>query len=178
MAAQSLPDLWIDVLVENGDWKAALPDHEQIVRHAVESTVAVAAYREDEDESPWEISVVLNDDAHVRVLNRDWRGQDKPTNVLSFPSPSDDLPEGAPMMLGDIVVALETTVREAQEQDKPVREHFCHLVVHGMLHLLGFDHETDAEADEMEPLEIEILAGLGIASPYPDRDELIDKGAL
>ena len=165
-----LPDLWIDVSVEGGDWNAALPDHRKLTERVIQAAVAKAAVCEDEDESQWEISVLLTDDAQVRSLNRDWRGQDKATNVLSFGAPpADDLPEGVPMMLGDIAVALETTRREAEEMGKPLADHFSHLMVHGMLHLLGFDHETEAQADEMEPLEIEILSGLNIENPYPDR---------
>ncbi|MEG3617052.1 rRNA maturation RNase YbeY [Magnetovibrio sp. PR-2] len=164
-----LPNLWIDISLENGDWKTALPDHPAIIERAINACVAKAAECEDEDEAEWEISVLLTDDGAVQALNRDWRGQDKPTNVLSFPASADDLPMGAPMMLGDIAIAFETVTQEAQELDKPLSDHFCHLVVHGMLHLLGFDHVSDAQADEMEPLEIEILDGLGVKSPYPDR---------
>lgn len=164
-----LPNLWIDINVEKGDWEAALPDYQAIVERAINACVATAAECEDEDEAEWEISVLLTDDAAVQALNRDWRGKDKPTNVLSFPASADDLPMGAPMMLGDIAMAFETVVKEAEDLGKPLSDHFCHLVVHGMLHLLGFDHISDAQADEMEPLEIEILDGLGIKSPYPDR---------
>ena len=164
-----LPNLWIDINVEKGNWETALPDYQAIVERAINACVATAAECEDEDEAEWEISVLLTDDDAVQVLNRDWRGKDKPTNVLSFPASADDLPMGAPMMLGDIAMAFETVVREAEELNKPLSDHFCHLVVHGMLHLLGYDHISDEEADEMEPLEIEILEGLGISSPYPDR---------
>ncbi len=127
-----------------------------------------------------EASIVLADDAFVRGLNRDYRGRDEPTNVLSFPAsqPDDDLavaPPGAPRLLGDIVVAYETTAGEANRQGKTLGDHLCHLVVHGMLHLLGHDHQTPAVADAMERLEIEILAGLDIANPYEDGGE--DGGA-
>ena len=164
-----LPNLWIDINVEKGDWEAALPDYQATVERAINACVATAAECEDEDEAEWEISVLLTDDGAVQALNRDWRGKDKPTNVLSFPASADDLPMGAPMMLGDIALGFETVVKEAEDLGKPLSDHFCHLVVHGMLHLLGFDHISDAQADEMEPLEIEILDGLGIKSPYPDR---------
>ena len=106
--------------------------------------------------------VVLADDACVRDLNREWRKQDKATNVLSFPSAGPARAE----TLGDIVLALETLEREAAEAALPFAHHLQHLVVHGLLHLLGFDHETDAQAREMEAIEIEVLAGLGVASPY------------
>ncbi|MEP9354576.1 rRNA maturation RNase YbeY [Xanthobacter sp. KR7-65] len=115
---------------------------------------------------PCEVAITLTDDARIRVLNRDWRGMDKPTNVLSFPQP--DLPEGAdaPQPLGDIIVALQTLAAEAAAEGKAAENHLAHLVVHGTLHLMGYDHIEDHEAEEMEALEREILAGLGIADPY------------
>ena len=99
------------------------------------------------------------------ALNRDWRGIDKPTNVLSFPVRRRK-PDGLPALLGDVIVAYETLAREASEENKPFLHHLAHLAVHGFLHLLGYDHETDSEAEAMEGLEREILARLGIADPY------------
>lgn len=115
-----------------------------------------------------ELSIVLADDAAQQQLNRDWRGIDRPTNVLSFPSwrPDAPAPPGAPLLLGDIVLAFETVAREAEEQQKPIADHLSHLVVHGVLHLLGYDHRTDGEASVMEALETSILASLGVADPY------------
>ena len=110
--------------------------------------------------------MVLSDDSAVRALNRDHRGKDAPTNVLSFP-PALVPPAGA-RPLGDVILAYETVRREALEQGKAAADHLRHLVVHGVLHLSGYDHETEAEAEEMEQLEREILAGLGIADPYAD----------
>lgn len=107
-----------------------------------------------------EVSVVLADDNFVQGLNREYRGKDKPTNVLSFPQD--------PPMLGDIVLAFETIEREASEQNKDFAAHLTHLLVHGVLHLLGYDHEDDQEASEMEGLEIEILQKMGINNPYED----------
>jgi probable rRNA maturation factor len=160
--------LGVDITIEAGDWAKALPEASRLSKRAVKAVCAAL-----EGVPEWaEVSVLLTDDAHQRVLNRDWRGKDKATNVLSFPGDfSDETPPGAPVLLGDIAVAFETTQAEAQDQQKSLADHFCHLVVHGMLHLLGFDHVKQADANEMEPLEIEILEGLGIASPYPDRDE-------
>ncbi|WP_292542063.1 rRNA maturation RNase YbeY, partial [Mesorhizobium sp.] len=111
-------------------------------------------------------SIVFSDDAHIRTLNAGWRGKDKPTNVLSFPA--FPFPKGAPLppMLGDIVLAAETVAREAALEDKPLANHITHLVIHGLLHLLGHDHETDAEAEEMEAIERAALARLAIPDPY------------
>lgn len=121
---------------------------------------------------PAEVSIVLADDVFVQDLNRQYRGRDKATNVLSFPAtPGDGEHEppvlsAAPRMLGDVILAFETIAAEAAEQDKTLADHLCHLVVHGMLHLLGYDHEQDEAADKMEALEIRILSGLDIDDPY------------
>jgi probable rRNA maturation factor len=115
-----------------------------------------------------EVSVNLSDDKGVQELNRDYRGKDKPTNVLSFEQYDPDMPSlpGEAIMLGDIVLAYETIEREAKEQEKSFADHFTHLLVHGTLHLLGYDHIDDEEAEEMEALEIKILAGFHIENPY------------
>lgn len=116
----------------------------------------------------FEISLVLANDAKVQALNRDYRGQDKPTNVLSFaleadqPGPIDN----TILPLGDIILARETVVREARIQGKEILAHFSHLIVHGLLHLCGMDHQTADEASEMEALERTILAELGLPDPY------------
>ena len=107
-----------------------------------------------------ELSVVLADDARVRELNRDFRGKDRPTNVLSFPMPEDS------GLLGDVVFALETLTREAAAQGKTFADHFAHLLVHGVLHLHGLDHVDDADATDMEAREVRALATLGIDNPY------------
>ncbi len=112
-----------------------------------------------------EVSLHLADDSHVRALNAQWRGIDKPTNVLSFPAADPKRLAAAPM-LGDIVLAYETLAREAAEQGLSLEAHFLHLTVHGFLHLAGFDHQTVKQARQMEGLETEILAGLGIGDPY------------
>ncbi len=119
-----------------------------------------------EVEGPSELSVVLADDESQQVLNRDWRGIDKSTNVLSFPQLEPFGPVSG--IVGDIVLARETLVREAEELGKSFEDHFTHLVVHGFLHLLGYDHEADDEAEAMEALETRILAALGVADPYGD----------
>lgn len=119
-----------------------------------------------------ELSVVLCNDEFIRTLNRDYRGKDKPTNVLSFPQFdfAGDERLSDPVPLGDLVLAYETIAREAQEQNKSFQSHFTHLVVHGTLHLLGYDHEETDEADEMEAIEIIALKKLGIENPYSDID--------
>lgn len=113
-----------------------------------------------------ELSLVLADDESQQVLNRDWRGIDKPTNVLSFPQLEPFAPVSG--LVGDIVLARQTLVREAEEQGKSFEDHYTHLVVHGFLHLLGYDHETEDEAQAMESLETRILAALEIADPYAE----------
>jgi probable rRNA maturation factor len=112
-----------------------------------------------------EISVTFCDDAAIRTLNAQWRGKDQPTNVLSFPTPG---ALAAKPLLGDIVIAYETVAREAEEQGKSLRDHTAHMVVHGFLHLIGYDHETAAEAEAMEALERKIAAAQGFPDPYAD----------
>lgn len=148
----------VDIAIESPAWEAfgaAAP----VAEAAIAATLRHAGV-DLPDET--EISLLLSDDAFIRTLNRQWRGQDKPTNVLSFPAAEGfDCP-----VLGDIAIAYETTAREAAEEGKDFAAHFSHLVVHGLLHLLGHDHEEDAEAEGMEDLERAILAELGIEDPY------------
>ena len=141
----------IEVEVEADAW-TALPEVEAIVSRAAEA--ALGAVEGD-------LVVLLTDDAAVRELNVRFRGKDRSTNVLSFPAP-----ENASPHLGDIVLAHGVCAEEAKAQGKSLADHLSHLVVHGVLHLLGRDHEYDAEAEEMEAEEREILAGLGVADPY------------
>lgn len=150
----------IDIFVEAGDWPA-----EAELTRLVDRAVA-AAFAETGAAGVSELSVVFSDDAHIRTLNAEWRGKDKPTNVLSFPA--FPFPKGGklPPMLGDIVLASETVASEAALEDKPLENHITHLVIHGLLHLLGHDHETDAEAEEMEAIERAALARLAIPDPY------------
>ena len=114
------------------------------------------------------VAVVVDDDERIRTLNRLWRGLDKPTNVLSFPSP--DTQPGATRTLGDIAISYETAAREAAAEDKSLADHVAHLSVHGFLHLLGYDHESDDDAEEMEGLERAILARIGVSDPYVARE--------
>jgi probable rRNA maturation factor len=112
-----------------------------------------------------EVSLLFCDDGRIQELNRDWRGLDKPTNVLSFPAAPEDRLASAPL-LGDIAIAFETVTKEARDEDKTLSDHASHMIVHGFLHLLGYDHENEEEAEEMEDLERRALARLGIADPY------------
>jgi probable rRNA maturation factor len=148
----------IEVEVEADAWTAALPEAEAVALRAAEAALAGA-------EQTGDLVVLLTGDAEVHALNRDHRGQDKPTNVLSFPA----APSAAPH-LGDVALAFETCAREAAEQGKSLEQHLQHLVAHGVLHLLGWDHMTEAEAQAMEDRERVILAGLGAPDPYRDRD--------
>lgn len=155
-----------DVLVDAECWQQQA-DSEAVVRRAIEAAAEAAG----DEAADAGLSVMLTDDAAVRTLNRDFRGIDKPTNVLSFPaSPMPGAPPDALKQLGDIAIAYETTQREAADEGKPFAHHLSHLAVHGFLHLIGYDHETDAEAEEMESLERDILATLGIPDPYPPAD--------
>ena len=148
----------VDIAVTSNLWGGA-PKAEAVVLSSIH---ACSATFEDPDGDA-EVSVVLCDDAEIRRLNKQWRGKDKATNVLSFPPPPGP---GADRHRGDIVIAFETVAREAVEERKPFDAHLAHMVVHGYLHLAGYDHESDPEAEEMEQLEREILSTLGIADPY------------
>lgn len=148
----------IEILIEEEGWNRAISGLRLLTEKTLHQTLAHLNL-----DTPFEISVVLSNDASIQVLNKIYRGKDKPTNVLSFPQ--DD-----PVLLGDIILALETLQREADEQQKPLEGHFQHLLVHGLLHLLGHDHETDEEAAEMEGLEIKICKTLGLPSPYETDD--------
>jgi probable rRNA maturation factor len=152
----------IDIAEPCALWRARLTDIEGLCRGAARAALAGTGG----PPGAAELSIVLGDDALVHVLNRQWRGEDKPTNVLSFPQRTAALPADAPRLLGDIVLAFETVAAEATAQGKPLAHHLCHLVVHGVLHLLGFDHEAAGEAERMEALEIAVLSGLGVPDPY------------
>lgn len=155
--------LSVDVLVQSQQW-SALEGVESLVERAAAAALARGGVQV---LNGAELSVALSDDAAVRQLNAQWRGLDKPTNVLSFPAAEADELADAPHV-GDIVLAFETVAREARDDGKTLADHTSHLVIHGLLHLLGFDHETDAEADAMEAIEIAALSDLGIADPYAD----------
>jgi probable rRNA maturation factor len=142
----------IDIQIQSPLW-ADQPDAERSVGRAIAAVAALVP-------ASGEISVLLTDDAEIRKHNRLWRGVDKPTNVLSFPAAK----SGA--LLGDIAIAYETLAREAAAEHKPFLDHLAHLTVHGFLHLVGYDHQTDSQADAMEGLERVALSRLNIADPY------------
>jgi probable rRNA maturation factor len=150
----------VDVLVLDERW-AEIGDAEAIARLSVEAALSVLAEAPSGDV---EVSVALADDATVQALNRDWRSKDYPTNVLSFPAPSTRI--AGPRPLGDIALAYETVARESRDENKLFAHHAVHLLVHGTLHLLGYDHECDSDAAVMEALEVEALARVGVADPY------------
>lgn len=163
------PEITIAVTLASAGWRAELPQAARVARQAALAALAGAPWPGPRS-GPAEVGVVLADDATLRRLNRDFRGRDAPTNVLSFPS--GDMaggPEPGPRLLGDVVLALETARHEAAAQGKSLADHLSHLVVHGVLHLLGHDHESEPEAERMERLEAAILSRLGIADPYAAR---------
>lgn len=158
--------LQIDILRQNGDWDT-LDDVEGLIRTAVEA--ALQPSPDSVAGQVTEISILLENDAALQALNKQWRNKDKPTNVLSFPAPP--LPAAMRAMqaerhLGDIALSFDTLSAEASTENKTLSDHLQHLVVHGMLHLQGHDHQTPDDADEMEDLERRILADLGIGDPY------------
>ncbi|MEQ8709532.1 MAG: rRNA maturation RNase YbeY [Rhodospirillales bacterium] len=154
-----------DILVRIDDdhWTELSGDPESLCQTAARAALA-AAGRDDEVE----VSILLTSDAQVQQLNRDYRHQDKPTNVLSFATDDDDrrIPQGEALPLGDIVVAFGTVRREAESAGISLTDHTSHMIVHGTLHLLHYDHEIEEEAVEMEALETAILAQMGISDPY------------
>jgi probable rRNA maturation factor len=157
------PALAVDIVVESPLWKAQR-GADAMLRRALAAAGALVP-------SDGELAVVLTDDAAIRALNRDWRGKDAATNVLSFPAKEARPDRRAPRLLGDIVIAYETVAREAAAEGKPFMHHLAHLAVHGFLHLVGYDHEANGDADAMERLEIAILARLDVPDPYLLRDQ-------
>jgi probable rRNA maturation factor len=173
----------VDIIVDSPLWKAQR-GIKAVLQRAIAEAASMAATREGE------LAIVLTDDSAIRALNRDWRGKDQATNVLSFPvnAPSRSLtrkrgrvrvgvaarlasePAGRVRLLGDIVIAYETMAREALAEQRPFRHHLAHLAVHGFLHLVGHDHEAEAEAEAMEALEIAVLSRLEMPNPYVLRD--------
>ena len=152
----------VSIEVEDQAW-LALSGLEDFARAAISAALSGAAF----DDPNCCVAVLFTDDDEIAVINAEWRGKNMPTNVLSFPTPEDlPVPDGELRPLGDLVLAHGVITREAEEQGKTLRDHTAHLIVHGTLHLLGYDHEAEDEAAEMEKLETRILMGLGISNPY------------
>jgi probable rRNA maturation factor len=151
----------IDVIVDQSAWEEAEP------AAAALAEIAAAAVLTHERAPERDIAILLADDERVRALNAAFRGKDAPTNVLSFPAAESAAESDAP--LGDIALAFGVCAREAAEQSKSLAHHLQHLTAHGVLHLLGYDHESDAEAEAMEAKERAVLAGLGVPDPYAPR---------
>ncbi|MBT5780646.1 MAG: rRNA maturation RNase YbeY [Rhodospirillaceae bacterium] len=151
----------IGITIRHTAWRTALPEARRVTRKAALAALALAS------EPPAnELAIVLADDALVRALNKDYRGIDKATNVLAFRYADGETAPAPGEALGDVVVALETARREAETAGRSLHEHLSHLVIHGVLHLLGYDHANDPDAETMENLEIQALAGIGITNPY------------
>ncbi|WP_337996461.1 rRNA maturation RNase YbeY [Oleispirillum naphthae] len=170
-------DWAFEVCIEDPAWDAAVPGWREALARLGAAAAAEVAQRAAEAgcAAPAETALALSTDAAVQELNRDWRGIDKPTNVLSFATWWDDgcpppPAPGLPLLLGDLAVARETLLAEAAAETKAPADHFAHLVLHGLLHLLGYDHQDAAAAREMESLEIRLLAEIGIADPYGGLD--------
>jgi probable rRNA maturation factor len=155
------PAVTVDIAMDSSLWEA-VRDVEALVERAVEAALLVGGFLHREDA---ELSVVLTDDLGIQALNKAWRLKDQPTNVLSFPAVPPDRMAESPA-LGDLILAYETIDREAAELGIGIEAHLSHLVVHGTLHLFGYDHMSDADAERMETLEVAVLATLGIADPY------------
>ena len=158
----------VEILLKSTRWKAQ-PRAAAIIRKAIVAAAKAASTPRAE------LAIVLTDDSAIRKLNREWRKRDAPTNVLSFPAKLAPAGRGAPRglrdrHLGDIVIAFQTTTREAAVEGKKFEHHLVHLAVHGFLHLLGYDHESDRDAEKMERLEVAILARLNVPDPYVVRD--------
>lgn len=161
----------IDIRIEAAAWDGAVENAAAICRQAALAALAVAPV-------PWRdaaLSVLLSDNATLQGLNRAYRGRDEATNVLSFAQVDVELdawpevangPVSGPVLLGDIAIAYEVTAHEADEAEKPLVDHLRHLVVHGVLHLLGYDHDVDPDAETMEAVETRVLAGLGVPDPH------------
>lgn len=141
----------IDILIEDNRWSEMLSNPEKSTHTIIKNLL--------KNNPNTEISIVLTNDKAIQMLNKTYRGKDKPTNVLSFPQDEET-------MLGDVIISLDTIKRESKEQNKTLQNHFTHMLIHGSLHLLGYDHETEKDAQEMESLEIQILENLGIKNPY------------
>ena len=158
MSALASINLSVDLRIADPRWDEALPNFDVLAERALEHGAAVVGI-------DGEVSVLAADATEMQALNSRWRGLDKPTDVLSFPSAGPEIP-GQPRHLGDIAVGFETALRDAKAMNRPFEAHISHLLIHGFLHLIGYDHIDQRDAAVMEPLEAKILAGLGWPDPY------------
>lgn len=163
MSVRGKGEATVAVRIVDEAWSRALPTACAVAESAARAALNAVAHTQ---RAPAEVSIALADDTLLARLNREWRGVDGATNVLAFPGGEDALREGPPVVLGDVVLARETVAAEAAAQHKSLAAHTSHLVVHGVLHLLGHDHRSEGEAGVMAGLETRILATLGIADPY------------
>ena len=149
----------LSIVIEDEAWKV-LRGLKSLTEKAVDAALTASARKK-------EVTILFTNNVVLKTLNNDWRGKNKPTNVLSFPAPKDlKVPHGEAKPLGDIALAFETVAKEAEASGKSLKSHTTHLIVHGVLHLLGYDHEGDADATKMEAKEVRILKKLGLPDPY------------
>jgi probable rRNA maturation factor len=160
-AISAAADLDVDVVLGDGDWEGRFPEAAELCIAAARAALLHRACH------GGRICILLTDDAEMRELNARFRGIDRPTNVLAFPA-AETAAHGERIFLGELAIGRESVEREAAEADKPFSHHLQHLIVHGILHLLGYDHVTDADAEVMERLEVAILAAFGVDDPYRD----------
>ena len=151
----------VDVLIKDEGWNSAIKNPEAFCKHVIGKAKTVVDF-----EAHGELSIALINDAEIQALNKTYRGKDKATNVLSFPD------SGPAPVLGDIVIARETVTREAEAAGLSITDHLTHMLIHGFLHLQGYDHENDAEAALMEVLEVKALRTLNIDNPYKNNEHL------
>ena len=169
-----MPQLDIQISIEDEGW----PEEPALLGLSEKALGAAAEFLAKEEKQPFpkiapELSLVFTDDAAIKEINAEWRGKDKPTNVLSFPAFPLEPGKMPGPMLGDIVIARETVEREAVDLDKSFDDHLTHLLVHGFLHLFGYDHMQTDDAERMEALETRILAALGLSDPYAGQDPIV-----
>ena len=161
----------IDVSISEPEWISSFLDVEKLAAEAMELALKMAQMPSQIKGREIELSIVLANDDLIQILNREYREKDSPTNVLTFASldSKDPVPADVPYPVGDVILSYQTIDREAREQGKFFRDHFLHMVVHGTLHLLGYDHETEDDANNMESLEIRILEKMNIQNPYMEK---------
>ena len=158
----------IDISLQDPEWEK-IGNIEKVIHQAVERTLNTAMMPKTAIGRDLEVSIVLANDDLIQVLNREYREKDTPTNVLTFATlDSEEISTDGVLNLGDVILSFQTIQREAQEQGKFILDHVQHMTIHGVLHLLGYDHINDDEANDMETAEIAILAGLGVQNPYTD----------